>query len=1373
MGVDAQTYPLTYGGRLTDSSGAPLAGSVDLEVNFYGSESGASKLGRSPFVFAATPTVDGVFSISLDLTPDDLAALFDAPGSPTWIEIVDRTHGRTYPRQRFAAVPQALRVPLDEETLEFDASGRLRVKSVPSAHIPELAASLQSKADASAVATLQAALSGKMDASAALSGDLSGTVDAAVVAALQGWPVSAAAPGTGQVLTFDGIQWVADAPVAAAPITSSSVVNAGSLTSTHQAGVELKPFDTGAGKTGELRFDALSDGNYVGFKAPDAIAAPTVWTLPAGDGASGNVLTTNGSGTLAWSALPSAPVSSVAGRTGTVTLSTSDVSEGSALYYTAARARAALSGTGPITVDSSTGAIGITQASGSASGYLSSTDWTTFNGKQAALGYSPVNKAGDTMSGDLAMGSNKITGLADPTAAADAASKGYADSNLGGVVFDQAARTNDYVIKWDAGSSKYYLATDQTGTAGGGITTINGLNASGQTLLMGASGTAPAVSSSGSTHTINVPMASGAGVTAGLISKADYDAFNGKQAAITAASTVNAGTVTTALQNGVELKPYGTGAGQTGETRFGELSANGSNYVALKAADSLAGNVVWTLPVSEGTSGEILQTDGAGGLSWASVATLMGAAGGDLTGTFPNPTLAGSGVTPGTYPKVTVDAKGRVTSGSSTITSTDIADGTIANADISGAAAIATSKLSGAVTAISGHGLGSLATLSAVGSSEISDGAISNADISGTAEIATSKLSGAVTSISGHGLGLLATLSAVGSSEITNGSIADADVSGSAAIATSKLSGALTAISGHGLGSLATLSAIGGAEITDSSVASTDIVDGTIANADISGTAQVATSKLSGAVTSIAGHGLGSLAALSTVASAQITDATIVDADISGSAAISSTKISFVADSISGNAIDGGVISSFQSTGIDDNASAVAMTINSSGSVGIGTTAPDETLTVNGSIKMGTASSPYQHLTLSGGNSNGYLYGSFAGLGDGIHLGYNAYYDAAGGFVRPVAFSSTRFSIGYDSFVFATTNDYTGATQPQERMRITGSGNVGIGTTAPYTGLHLANAGAATTFSLGNAVNTKQFMQIGTGADAAGYSYLQASSFNTAWNSLAINPSGGSVGIGTTAPWTTLSIGSPTAATTYLSIDSAAANQSAIEWRNAGTSKWILYRPNSSSDLRLYDSAAGADRVSFQSNTGNVGIGTTAPTQKLSVAGTVESTTGGFKFPDGTLQTTAGGAPDYILITHSLADGTDGGSVAANTWNIRPFNTEVTDTGGHASVAGNVITLAAGTYECDISSIVYEVTRSQARLYNITAGSVIAYGTVVVARYYTTPASIIKTRFTLASESNLRVEQNAAAAQGTNGFGFASDWTGNPEVYATFQCYRY
>jgi len=40
--------------------------------------------------------------------------------------------------------------------------------------------------------------------------------------------------------------------------------------------------------------------------------------------------------------------------------------------------------------------------------------------------------------------------------------------------------------------------------------------------------------------------------------------------------------------------------------------------------------------------------------------------------------------------------------------------------------------------------------------------------------------------------------------------------------------------------------------------------------------------------------------------------------------------------------------------------------------------------------------------------------------------------------------------------------------------------------------------------------------------------------------------------------------------------------------------------------------------------TGEVGMGIPNPTQKLSVAGTIESTTGGFKFPDGTVQNAAG-----------------------------------------------------------------------------------------------------------------------------------------------------
>jgi len=50
----------------------------------------------------------------------------------------------------------------------------------------------------------------------------------------------------------------------------------------------------------ELRLADADSSAYVGFKAPSTITANRIWTLPAADGTSGQVLSTNGSGTLSW-----------------------------------------------------------------------------------------------------------------------------------------------------------------------------------------------------------------------------------------------------------------------------------------------------------------------------------------------------------------------------------------------------------------------------------------------------------------------------------------------------------------------------------------------------------------------------------------------------------------------------------------------------------------------------------------------------------------------------------------------------------------------------------------------------------------------------------------------------------------------------------------------------------------------------------------------------------------------------------------------------------------------------------------------------------------------------------------------------------------
>ncbi|MBI2269555.1 MAG: collagen-like protein [Bacteroidetes bacterium] len=82
-------------------------------------------------------------------------------------------------------------------------------------------------------------------------------------------------------------------PAAALDIVPGVTVN---------AGVILRPFFTAAGSTSELQFNELAanGANYVGFKAPDAIGSNKIWTLPANDGAAGELLYTNGSGILSW-----------------------------------------------------------------------------------------------------------------------------------------------------------------------------------------------------------------------------------------------------------------------------------------------------------------------------------------------------------------------------------------------------------------------------------------------------------------------------------------------------------------------------------------------------------------------------------------------------------------------------------------------------------------------------------------------------------------------------------------------------------------------------------------------------------------------------------------------------------------------------------------------------------------------------------------------------------------------------------------------------------------------------------------------------------------------------------------------------------------
>jgi hypothetical protein len=68
---------------------------------------------------------------------------------------------------------------------------------------------------------------------------------------------------------------------------------------------------------GDLRFFDSDSSNYVAFQAPATVSSNLTWTLPATDGASGEALTTDGSGTLSWAAATPTIASTAEAEAGT------------------------------------------------------------------------------------------------------------------------------------------------------------------------------------------------------------------------------------------------------------------------------------------------------------------------------------------------------------------------------------------------------------------------------------------------------------------------------------------------------------------------------------------------------------------------------------------------------------------------------------------------------------------------------------------------------------------------------------------------------------------------------------------------------------------------------------------------------------------------------------------------------------------------------------------------------------------------------------------------------------------------------------------------------------------------------------------------
>ena len=159
-----------------------------------------------------------------------------------------------------------------------------------------------------------------------------------------------------------------------------------------------------------------------------------------------------------------------------------------------------------------------------------------------------------------------------------------------------------------------------------------------------------------------------------------------------------------------------------------------------------------------------------------------------------------------------------------TITTNNIVDGTIVNADIKSDAGILYTKLQ----------TGVLPADRMVNSANIVDGSIVDADINANADILGSKLKDDSVTLDKLGAGNLPTDIKVAQANLLAGNIIDADISATADIQGSKLKNDSVPLTKFGAGALP----------TDITVASANIVDGTIVNADINASAEIEGSKI-------------------------------------------------------------------------------------------------------------------------------------------------------------------------------------------------------------------------------------------------------------------------------------------------------------------------------------------------------------------------------------------------------------------------------------------------------------------------------------------------------------------------------------------------
>jgi hypothetical protein len=322
----------------------------------------------------------------------------------------------------------------------------------------------------------------------------------------------------------------------------------------------------------------------------------------SGDATSG-VVYSNTTGIIALDDIPNTsllnPSLTVNGKTvalgGSTTLTTSDIGEGTNLYFTTARAQAAISGTAPISVAS--GVVSISQANSTTNGYLSSADWTTFNSKQNALTLGNLTSSDITVTG----GTGAVVGSGSTLTLATVNSNvGQFGSSTAIPVITVNAKglttaISTVAVSIPSGSLSFIGDVTGTGNTGSDTTltlaTVNsnvgayGSSTSVPTITVNAKGLVTAASQTA------IPTATSS--VTGLLTSSDWSTFNGKQAQLNGTGFVKVSGTTVSYDNSTYLTTIeGIAAG-------GELSGTYASPSLVNSA--VTGKVLTGVNITGGT----------------------------------------------------------------------------------------------------------------------------------------------------------------------------------------------------------------------------------------------------------------------------------------------------------------------------------------------------------------------------------------------------------------------------------------------------------------------------------------------------------------------------------------------------------------------------------------------------------------------------------------------------------------------------------------------------------------------------------------------------------------------------------------------------